>query len=355
MSEQQQGDLLAAAAASGSSAPTAAVDPPASVPEADLSIGQTLARWRAQRGESVSNVAARLRCDVAVIEALEADRFNDLGAPVFARGHLKRYADLLGAPVDELLERWAAVQRQSVAPPDLTSMPRARARSVDTRVWGRRVGAAAVALVIGLAAWWILKGSGTATTPTQLAAQALPPPPPAPTPLPVAAQPAVADAATPLSTTPETTPPPAGTTPAVVMPSPVTTAVSPASAAPVVAAPASVNTAAPSPSATTVPASAPPVAGDRARLRLAAREDSWVQVVDATGRRLYFGTLRRDNSISLNGAAPLRVLLGRADATSVELAGRPVTVPKSIIFNATAHFTIDAAGQLQRVVAPVQP
>jgi cytoskeleton protein RodZ len=299
------------------------------VTEADLSIGQTLARWRAQRGESVSNVAARLRCDVAVIEALEADRFNDLGAPVFARGHLKRYADLLGAPVDELLERWAVVQRQSVAPPDLTSMPRARARSVDTRVWGRRVGAAAVALVIGLAAWWILKGSGTATTPTQLAAQALPPPPPAPTPLPVAAQPAVAGAATPLSTTPETTPPPAGTTPAVVMPSPVTTAVS--------------------------PASAPPVAGDRARLRLAAREDSWVQVVDATGRRLYFGTLRRDNSISLNGAAPLRVLLGRADATSVELAGRPVTVPKSIIFNATAHFTIDAAGQLQRVVAPVQP
>jgi len=329
MSEQQQGDLLAAAAASGSSAPTAAVDPPASVTEADLSIGQTLARWRAQRGESVSNVAARLRCDVAVIEALEADRFNDLGAPVFARGHLKRYADLLGAPVDELLERWAAVQRQSVAPPDLTSMPRTRARSVDTRVWGRRVGAAAVALVIGLAAWWILKGSGTATTPTQLAAQALPPPPPAPTPLPVVAQPAVADAATPLPATPETTPPPAGTTPAVVTPAPVTTAVS--------------------------PASAPPVADDRARLRLAAREDSWVQVVDATGRRLYFGTLRRDDSISLNGAAPLRVLLGRADATSVELAGRPVTVPKSIIFNATAHFTIDAAGQLQRVVAPVQP
>ena len=329
MSEQQQGDLLAAAAASGSSAPTTAVDPPASAPEADLSIGQTLARWRAQRGESVSNVAARLRCDVAVIEALEADRFNDLGAPVFARGHLKRYADLLGAPVDELLERWAAVQRQSVAPPNLTSMPRTRARSVDTRVWGRRVGAAAVALVIGLAAWWILKGSGTATTPTQLAAQALPPPPPAPTPLPVVAQPAVADAATPLPATPETTPPPAGTTPAVVTPAPVTTAVS--------------------------PASAPPVADDRARLRLAAREDSWVQVVDATGRRLYFGTLRRENSISLNGAAPLRVLLGRADATSVELAGRPVTIPSSIIFNATAHFTIDAAGQVQRVVAPVQP
>lgn len=321
MSEQQQGDLLAGASAPPKlppASPAAAASPvtpagsPSALSDVDLSIGQTLARWREQRGESVSAVAARLRCDNAVVEALESDRFNDLGAPVFARGHLKRYAELLGAPVDNLLERWSVVQRQSLAPPDLTSMPRTRTRSVDTRVWGRRVGAAAVALVIGLAAWWILKGSGTATTtPEQLAAQALPPPPPAPAPLPVAPPSAAAEAAT---------------------VEPVASDV-----------------------ATPIAASAPPVAGERARLRLAAREDSWVQVVDATGRRLYFGTLRRDNSVSLNGASPLRVLLGRADATSVELAGRPVTVPSSIIFNATAHFTIDATGQLQRVVAPVQP
>lgn len=321
MSEQQQGDLLDGASAPPKlppASPAAAASPvtpagsPSALSDVDLSIGQTLARWREQRGESVSAVAARLRCDNAVVEALESDRFNDLGAPVFARGHLKRYAELLGAPVDNLLERWSVVQRQSLAPPDLTSMPRARTRSVDTRVWGRRVGAAAVALVIGLAAWWILKGSGTATTtPEQLAAQALPPPPPAPAPLPVAPPSAAAEAAT---------------------VEPVASDV-----------------------ATPIAASAPPVAGERARLRLAAREDSWVQVVDATGRRLYFGTLRRDNSVSLNGASPLRVLLGRADATSVELAGRPVTVPSSIIFNATAHFTIDATGQLQRVVAPVQP
>ena len=156
MSEQKQGDLLAGASAS----PTPPASPPAAaspvtppgliseVSDADLSIGQTLARWRAQRGESVSTVAARLRCDTAVIEALESDRFNDLGAPVFARGHLKRYAELLGAPVDNLLERWSVVQRQSVAPPDLTSMPRTRTRSVDTRVWGRRLGAAAVAAAV---------------------------------------------------------------------------------------------------------------------------------------------------------------------------------------------------------------
>lgn len=332
MSEQKQGDLLAGASAS----PTPPASPPAAaspvtpagstsaVSDVDLSIGQTLARWREKRGESVSTVAARLRCDTAVIEALESDRFNDLGAPVFARGHLKRYAELLGAPVDNLLERWSVVQRQSVAQPDLTSMPRTRTRSVDTRVWGRRFGAAAVALVIGLAAWWILKGSGTAkTTPEQLAAQALPPPPPAPAPLPVAPPPAAADAATVEPVASEVVTPIAGATPAAVT-------------APIAA-------------------SAPPVVGERARLRLAAREDSWVQVVDATGRRLYFGTLRRDNSVSINGAAPLRVLLGRADATSVELAGRPVTVPSSIIFNATAHFTIDATGQVQRVVAPVQP
>jgi len=296
MSEQQQGDLLANAGAPVP--PQSAASPPETPPATtELSIGQTLARWRTERGESVATVVARLRCDQAVIEALENDRFNDLGAPVFARGHLKRYAELLGAPVEELLERWSVVQRERLAPPDLKSTPRARARNVETRVWGRRVGAAAVALVIGLATWWILKGSGTATTPVQVAAQALPPPPPAPAPLPVVAEPA---------------------------PAPVA-------------------------------ASAPPVTGDRARLRLAAREDSWVQVVDATGRRLYFGTLRRDNSVALNGAVPMRVLIGRADMTSVEFAGRPVSIPSTMIFNATAHFTIDATGQMRRVVAPVQP
>jgi cytoskeleton protein RodZ len=322
MSEQQQGDLLATAG-------TALPPQPAVTPASSASsIGQTLAQWRSERGESVAQVAARLKCDKAVIEALEADRFNDLGAPVFARGHLKRYAELLGAPVDELLERWSVVQRQSLAPPDLTSMPRARARSVDTRVWGRRVGAAAVALVIGLAAWWILKGSGTATAPTQLAAQALPPPPPAPAPLPVVAAPAPADPTTAEPPTSDVATPPPGAT--AVMPA---TTVAPAAVA----------------------ASAPPVAGDRARLRLAAREDSWIQVVDATGRRLYFGTLRGDSSVALSGAAPLRVLLGRADVTAVEFAGRPVNIPNSMIFNATAHFTIDTSGRVQRVVAPVQP
>ncbi|MBU3672900.1 MAG: DUF4115 domain-containing protein [Sinobacteraceae bacterium] len=338
MSEQQQGDLLANA---GTAVPPQSAGLPAApaatgtlgveLPVVDLSIGQTLARWRAERGESIATVAARLRCDQAVIDALEGDRFNDLGAPVFARGHLKRYAELLGAPVDELLERWSVVQRQSLAPPDLKSTPRARARNVDTRVWGRRVGAAAVALVIGLAAWWILKGSGTATTtPTQLAAQALPPPPPAPAPLPVVAQPVAADAATTQTTMSDATPPLVAAPPAVA-PTPQGTSAAP-------------------------PAVAPPlVDGDRARLRLAAREDSWVQVVDATGRRLYFGTLRRDNSVALNGAAPLRVLLGRADMTAVEFAGRPVSIPNSMIFNATAHFTIDATGQMQRVVVPVQP
>ncbi|MFM8517777.1 MAG: DUF4115 domain-containing protein, partial [Nevskiaceae bacterium] len=229
-----------------------------------------------------------------------------------------------GAPVEELLERWSAVQRERLAPPDLKSTPRARARNVDTRVWGRRVGAAAVALVIGLAAWWILTGSGTTTTPVPVAAQALPPRPPAPVPSPVVAESAPSpDTATIEAVTPTTSAPQA------VMP---------------IAAPAATGA-----------ASAPPVTGDRARLRLAAREDSWVQVVDATGRRLYFGTLRRDNSVALNGAVPMRVLIGRADMTSVEFAGRPVSIPSSMIFNATAHFTIDATGQMQRVVAPVQP
>ncbi|MFM8518343.1 MAG: helix-turn-helix domain-containing protein, partial [Nevskiaceae bacterium] len=93
MSKQQQGDLLANAGTAVP--PQSAAGSPETLPATtELSIGQTLARWRTERGESVATVAARLRCDQTVIEALESDRFNDLGAPVFARGHLKRYAEL---------------------------------------------------------------------------------------------------------------------------------------------------------------------------------------------------------------------------------------------------------------------
>ena len=49
-------------------------------------------------------MADRLRLNEALVLAMEEDRFGLLGAPVFARGHLRNYSALVGAPEREVLD-----------------------------------------------------------------------------------------------------------------------------------------------------------------------------------------------------------------------------------------------------------
>jgi len=98
-----------------------------------------------------------------------------------------------------------------------------------------------------------------------------------------------------------------------------------------------------------------PVVAPAARGRLAlaltpSSAEPWVEVYDAAGKRVFFDLVRRGNRIDVQGAAPLRVLLGRADVTAMEVDGRAVTIPAGFMFNGTAHFTIARDGKLARVV-----
>ena len=65
--------------------------------------GARLRTAREERGLSIEEVADRLRLNEALVLAMEEDRFGLLGAPVFARGHLKNYAALVGAPEREVM------------------------------------------------------------------------------------------------------------------------------------------------------------------------------------------------------------------------------------------------------------
>lgn len=286
------------------------------------SIGQCLRERREATGLSIEAAAAKLYCDASIITALEADRFDELGAPVFAQGHLRRYAELVGAPVTELLAEWA--QRGArVAVPDLTRIPRAPSPALDREVWGRRLGALAGAVVIAVAAWWILQGGAVQT------------PPAAPAEARVAEVPA---AASPTGASPVAATAPSSTTPAsAVTDTPMAASLTPA------VAPLEASVALP------VAASA---ATARLALSIEVRENCWTEVYDADGRKLYFDTLRAGNRAAVTGAAPLRVLLGRADRASLTIDGRPVTIPTTLIRNTTAYFTVDAAAQLQDLPRP---
>ena len=64
--------------------------------------GAALRAAREQAGLPIEHVAEVLHLDVAIITALERNQFESLGAPVYVRGHIRKYATLLGLPAEEL-------------------------------------------------------------------------------------------------------------------------------------------------------------------------------------------------------------------------------------------------------------
>ncbi len=116
--------------------------------------GARLRAAREARGLSIEEVADRLRLNVALVLAMEEDRLGLLGAPVFARGHLRNYAMLVGAPEREIV---AACDPGDVPEPTflpaLDRRPRMRSRRRPWIIVFVAVAAAAAAAV----AWWMTR------------------------------------------------------------------------------------------------------------------------------------------------------------------------------------------------------
>jgi cytoskeleton protein RodZ len=276
-------------------------------------IGARLAAAREACGMTSAAAAARLRCDESLLLALEQERFEAIGAAVFVQGHLRRYAELLGIPSAPLLASFAEQPRQFVAP-DLTRIPRPPVRTVDTRSWARTSSVIAASLVIAIAAWWILQGSGVAPTAA-----------PAPT-LPAPIPPASTSSVEPSAVT-DSAP--------VIVPAPlIEPEVAPASA--------------PSPVPAPVAAMAVPT------FVLSASAECWVEIYDARGRRLVFDMLRPGAPMSVSGQLPLRLLLGRAEAVTLQWEGRSLRVPTNLIRNSTARVVFAADGTFS-AAPPVSP
>lgn len=282
---------------------TAAPAPPPEV----RSIGQRLRAGRERAGLSVAASAEKLHLDPKVIESLEADRFSELGAAVYVRGHLKRYGDFVGEPGNELVASWTA-QRESRPPAqDLTQIPHAERRSDPKRLVTPLVGLGCAA-VLAAAIWWVLSGSqprlprGETVQPTLSAEQA------------------VAEVA------PTDTPAPA--TDNVPTPGAAATADTP-----------SIVDAAAAPK--------PEVAIRSMRLKLELAGDSWVEVTDARGAKLFYDVARA-GSQSFEGKPPLRVELANAAGLTVEVDGQARELPAGALVGEGARFIVNRSGSLSR-------
>lgn len=293
-------------------------------------IGAQLTRLRAARGQTPAEVATALRCDTKTIDALEGERWAELGAPVFSRGHLRRYAEFLGVPVDPLLEQWNAEQAGSTVLPDLSRGPQAP-RPLDTQRWGRRLAMLAGAFVIALAAWWILQGAEMRPAATLAPVEASVPMPT----VPVLPAPAPAD----LAPAPDAAPDGALDAVSDAVPDAAPDAAVPVGVTPAVAAPSA--------------PSAPSVPGDGVAVAFTASEPCWAEVVDATGARRLYAMLQPGQRVSVQGAPPLRVVLGRGDVTAVEISGSVAAIPADAVRNTVARFEIAASGAIRAL--PPEP
>ncbi|HET9446488.1 MAG TPA: RodZ domain-containing protein [Steroidobacteraceae bacterium] len=273
--------------------------------------GGMLRAERERRGHSVQHAAEDMHLDAWVIEAIEANRFEALGAPVYARGHLRKYATLLGLTPATVIERYEALGGTPVEPTPIpvaiaTPVRPERRRMPKLPLWI----AAAIVLVAGLAwlAYELLwrPGSDSATTTAIVA-------PLAPTaPEPVVSEP-IEQASAPATPGPATAPP-----------------------AQTVAAPA-----APTPAVAVRPA----VAGE-VRLRLEFTEPSWAEIYDATGKRLMFDMGQPGRVRNVAGAPPLRVNLGLASAVNAQVDDRPIVIPRRAGKDG-AKFLIEADGSVR--------
>jgi len=113
--------------------------------------GTRLRIAREARGLAIEEVAERLRLNAALVLALEEDRLALLGAPVFAKGHLRNYALLVGVPEAEII---AAFEADEIPEPSFLPALDLRPRRRGHASWGWPLAAIALALVLVAAFWW---------------------------------------------------------------------------------------------------------------------------------------------------------------------------------------------------------
>lgn len=113
--------------------------------------GARLRMAREARGLAIEDVAGSLRLNAALVLAMEEDRLALLGAPVFARGHLRSYAVLVGVPESEIL---AACDANEVPEPSFLPAMNLRPRTRDHTRWAWPLAAVLLAIAVVALFWW---------------------------------------------------------------------------------------------------------------------------------------------------------------------------------------------------------
>ena len=308
--------------------------------EAAQALGQRLKTEREKRGMSAQKMADDMHLDAWVIDALEAGDYERIGPAVYAQGHLRKYANILGVSASQDAP---APQPKPAGPAAPTPIIRLDPPGGSGSIWPTVGGFAVVALVAGGIVWWRpWHGSRAASAAARAPlAASVPVPTQAPAPPSERAAEGTAneDEAVNASEAANGTANASGTANARGM---VNAAV--ASGAGEVSVAAAATPAG--------PVELTPGVG-RAQLRLSFSADSRVAVYDYTGKPVFTGNGRANSVKTLSGMAPFRVYLGFASGVQLQVNDRAVAIGPQFVSGDVARFEAGADGVLRRDPRPM--
>jgi cytoskeleton protein RodZ len=269
--------------------------------------GQLLRQAREQRKLSVAEVALQLNLKVTLIAQIEADQLDSNMLITFVRGYLRAYARLVKLPEQQVLQ---AFEQQTGSPSEpakpMRTFSNRTARQVTENRFMWLTYAIGLILVLMLVLWWWQTASPVIENQPVIPAATLP---------------VVADEQSEAGNS-------AGS---------VNTAVEPASEAE----PAAI-TAISLPDFIAEQALAELVIANEPQLdeiTMVFQDNCWIDVLDADGNRIAYGTKDAGYKMSVSGKAPFIVTLGNPSVVLVTLNNKPFDM-SSLPAGRVAKFTL---------------
>ncbi|MBT8087375.1 MAG: DUF4115 domain-containing protein [Gammaproteobacteria bacterium] len=278
--------------------------------------GERLAKTRIAQDVAIVDIAKELHISEDKVEALERNDFEPLGAAVFAKGYIRKYAQLVGLDEAELLAEYETLASASSIEPILKARPRPR-REMSPGPW---IAVIVVIIIAATAYWWFTERPlGNATSlpavPAESEPEALG--------MDVSVPPDVVDSGN------IDTPDLAEDT-EQSLDTPGDTAAAESADAAVVESQVDEQP----------PVVEQPVDDGQLSMLLTFSGDCWTEISDGNGRRLFFGLGTAGRTVELSGEAPFNALFGNAANVRIDVNGVRYAIKDSERRGRTARMTV---------------
>ena len=270
--------------------------------------GERLAQARRNHDIAIREIAKELHLDETKVRALEENCFEELGAPVFVKGHMRKYAEFVGAPIDDIFADYYRLNPPDGELPIVVKLPQKVPRKISLRPW--ITGIIIILLLAGIVWWWFdLKSTTEQVTvkPVILA---------------------------PLASERRKEP---------IVDKDDSTTLFDDQAIIKIAEESLVPSVDPLPNLIVVEQ----ITSDNyvsfstnIELAIAFSGDCWTEINDATGRRLYFDLATAGETVMANGAEPLDVLLGKSSNANLQVNGFNYNIPDASRYGNMARLKI---------------